>query len=112
MKVIDRDLLKHIDWLTIGIVLALFTIGIISIASIMASPFTGEEQSVSDFLQRLNLEYVERQLVNFGVGLAFFVIVLVLDYHFYKKLANTMYVGIVILLLILVLVGKTSRGVA
>lgn len=112
MKVIDRDLLKHIDWLTIGIVLALFTIGIISIASIMASPFTGEEQTVSDFMQRLNLEYVERQLVNFAVGLAFFVIVLVLDYHFYKKLSNTMYVGIVILLLILVLVGKTSRGVA
>ena len=39
-------------------------------------------------------------------------IVVVLDYHFYEKLANIMYAGIVFLLLLLVLVGKTSRGVA
>lgn len=112
MKVIDRELIKHLDWLTIIIVLALFTIGIISIASIMASPFSGDEQTISDFMQKLNFEYVERQLVNFAVAIAVFVIVVVLDYHFYEKLANIMYAGIVFLLLLLVLVGKTSRGVA
>ena len=78
----------------------------------MASPFSGDEQTISDFMQKLNFEYVERQLVNFAVAIAVFVIVVVLDYHFYEKLANIMYAGIVFLLLLLVLVGKTSRGVA
>lgn len=45
MKVIDGKLLKHLDWLTIFVVLALFAIGIVSIASIMASPFSGGKRA-------------------------------------------------------------------
>lgn len=112
MKVIDKNLLKHLDWVTIIVVLMLFSIGIISIASIMASPFTGTEQSLSDYMQRLNLEYVERQLVNFAVGLAGLIILLVMDYHILKSITKPLYLGIVGILLILVALGKTSRGVA
>ena len=112
MKVIDRKLLSHLDWVTVIIVLALFSIGIISIASIMASPFTGTEQTLSDYMQRLNLEYVERQLVNFAVGLAGLIILLVMDYHMLKSFTKPLYIGIVGVLFVLVALGKTSRGVA
>jgi hypothetical protein len=43
----DLKLLKRIDWFTILLVVGLVTFGLISIASIMASPFSGEESSIS-----------------------------------------------------------------
>ncbi len=112
MKVIDKKLLGHLDWLTIIIVLSLFLVGIISITSIMASPFSGEEQSVSDYMERLNLEYVEKQMVNFLVGIAGLIVIIIIDYHMLKRFAKLLYIGIVAFLLLLVVMGKTSRGVA
>lgn len=112
MKVIDKNLLRHMDWVTVLLVLVLFAIGVVSIAGIMASPFSGDEQSISDYMQHLNLEYVERQLVNFAVGFAALIIVIVLDYHMFAKFAYFLYAGIVGLLFLVVALGKTSRGVA
>ena len=108
---LDRKLLKQIDWVTIVLVLALVAIGLISIASIMASPFDGDEASVSDYLAKLNLNYVQRQGVNFLVGIAAFLIVIVFDYSFFKLLIKYAYIGNVALLLILFTVEKT-RGIA
>ncbi|MEG1559860.1 MAG: rod shape-determining protein RodA [Clostridia bacterium] len=112
MKVIDKKLLHHLDYVTIIVVLALFFIGIMSIASIMASPFSGTEQNVSDYVEKLNLDYVEKQLVNFAVGLAGLIVALVVDYQLYKSIIKFLYAGIVGLLIVLVILGKTSRGVA
>lgn len=108
---LDRKLLKQIDWVTIVLVLVLVAIGLISIASIMASPFDGDEASVSDYLAKLNLNYVQRQGVNFLVGIAAFLIVIVFDYSFFKLLIKYAYIGNVALLLILFTVEKT-RGIA
>lgn len=112
MKVIDRKLLKNLDWITIIVVLALFIIGIVSIASIMASPFSGDESGISDYMEKLNLEYVEKQLVNFAVGFAALLVVLVIDYNILKGMIKYIYIGAVAILLLLVVMGKTSRGVA
>ena len=112
MKVIDGKLLKQIDWLTFIIVLALFIIGITSIASIMASPFSGEESSVSDYMEKLNMQYVEKQLVNFAVGLVAMSVFIILDFNVYKSLINYAYFAFIAILLLLVIMGKTSRGVA
>lgn len=112
MKVIDLKMLKHLDWVTIIVVLLLFLIGITSIASIMASPFSGEEASISDYMEKLNLQYVEKQIVNFAVGFAAFIIVLVIDYNALKVLIKYAYIVFLIILLVLVVFGKTSRGVA
>ncbi|MBQ9949724.1 MAG: rod shape-determining protein RodA [Clostridia bacterium] len=112
MKVIDGKMLKHLDWVTVIIVLTLFIIGIVSIASIMASPFSGTESNMSDYMEKLNLQYVERQLVNFAVGLAVLMVTLIIDYNALKGLVNYAYFAFIGLLLILVVVGKTSRGVA
>lgn len=108
---LDRKLLKQIDWVTIVLVLALVAIGLISIASIMASPFDGDEASVSDYIEKLNLNYVQRQGVNFLVGVAAFLIMIVFDYSFFKLLIKYAYIANVALLLILFTVEKT-RGIS
>jgi hypothetical protein len=55
---IDLKMLKKIDWATILLVLLLVGFGLVSIASIMATPFDGTESSLNDFIARLNLNYV------------------------------------------------------
>ena len=107
----DSKMLKQIDWFTIAVVFALVAIGLISIASIMASPFDGNESSISDYAAKLNLNYVQKQAVNFLVGLAAFLVIIVFDYSFFKVLIKYAYLGNVALLLILFTVEKT-RGIA
>lgn len=88
----------------------LVAFGLTSIASIMASPFSGDEASVSDYLEKLNLEYVKKQIVNFMVGLAGMMIMLVFDYQIYRQLIKYAYVGILGLLFVLFLI-EDVRGV-
>ena len=66
---LDKDIFKQFDWLTVLLVLALVAIGLVSITSIMADPFSGEEVALADYLEKLNLTYVQRQAVNFLVGI-------------------------------------------
>lgn len=107
---IDKKLLKHIDWFTILLVLALVGIGLISLASIMASPFDGEESSISDYMAKLNLQYVKKQIVNFLVGFAALIIVVIFDYQLFKPIIKFLYAGNVAVLLALFAVEKT-RGI-
>ena len=112
MKLIDGKLLRHLDWVTIICVLALFITGIISIASIMASPFSGEEHAISDYMAKLNMQYVEKQIVNFAVGFVAFIVVLIIDYNAFKGFMKYIYFAFIGILLVLVVFGRTSRGVA
>lgn len=108
----DIKLLKRIDWLTILLVVALVTFGIISIASIMASPFSGDESSIGDYMDKLNLTYVSKQAVNFMIGAAAFLIIIIFDYQqVFKPLIKYAYIGIVGLLVLLIAMDKTQRGI-
>ncbi|OQB25194.1 MAG: Rod shape-determining protein RodA [Firmicutes bacterium ADurb.Bin182] len=111
MSILDKKLIKNLDYFTIAVVFALVCFGLVSIASIMASPFDGKEATLSDYIQKLNLEYVERQIVNFLVGIAAMLIVLVIDYHMLKGFINYIYYANVALLLILLLAGESTRGI-
>ena len=106
----DKDLLKQIDWFTLVLVVLLVTIGLISIASITADPFSGEEASLSDYMEKLNLYYVKKQAVNFLVGVAAFLFVIAIDYKVYKLVIKYAYLAIVALLLILLTTTKV-RGI-
>ncbi|MBQ9832473.1 MAG: rod shape-determining protein RodA [Clostridia bacterium] len=106
-----RRFFRYIDIITVLIVLALVGMGLVSIANVMASPFDGSESSLADFTSRLNLQYVEKQAVNFLVGLAGFLIVLVIDYEYLKPVIKYFYFANVFLLLVLFLVDKT-RGIS
>ena len=89
----DLKLLKRIDWFTILLVVGLVTFGLISIASIMASPFSGEESSIGDYTAKLNMVYVNKQAVNFMVGAAAFLIIIVFDYQqVFKPLIKFAYI--------------------
>ena len=113
MGVADKKQLRHnLDWITILLVLALVCFGLISIASILASPFEGTEQSIGDYMEKLNLEYVSRQIVNFLVGLAAMLVVLLVDYQSFKPFIKYVYAANLLLLVILLLVGESTRGVA
>ena len=41
MSLFDKKYLKRIDWVTVGIVLALVVFGTIALASVQAKPFDG-----------------------------------------------------------------------
>ena len=106
----DFKLLKNIDWITILLVLALFCFGLVSIASIMATPFEGDEASISDYIEKLNLLYVQRQAINFMVGVAAFLVMIVLDYSVFKVLGKYAY-GIMLGLLLILFAVEATRGV-
>lgn len=108
---VDLKMLKKIDWATILLVLLLVGFGLVSIASIMATPFDGTESSLNDFIARLNLNYVKKQAVNFLVGIAAFLIVIVFDYQVYKPLIKFIYIGNLGLLALLLIASKTTRGI-
>lgn len=106
----DSSLLKRIDWITILLVLALFAIGLLSISSIMADPFDGTEASLSDYTDKLNLYYVEKQIVNFLIGIAAFLVFLVIDYKTFRYLIKYAYVGC-LLLLVLIFATDKVKGI-
>jgi len=107
----EGSLIKRIDWLSILLVLILFGIGLISIASIMADPFDGTEQSWEDYYDKLNLYYVEKQIGNFLIGLAAMLIFMVVDYKIFRYVIKYAYLGILALLLLLFAMEKT-RGIS
>lgn len=105
-----ESIIAHFDWFTLVTVFALVAFGLISLASIMATPFTGEEQGLSAYVEKLNLEYVVRQAQNFMVGIAAMLVILVFDYEIYKPLINYAYIGIIALLALLYAVGAVRGG--
>ena len=102
---------KSVDWITILIVLGLVAFGLITIANVWADPFTGQEQGLQDIVEKLNFEYVKKQIVNFLVGLAALLVLLVIDYNLYRSFIKYVYIVNVALLVFLLLSGASSRGV-
>ena len=110
MSLYDKKDFKSIDWFTVIVVFALVGFGLIALASVQATPFDGTEKSLSDIIAKLNLEYVQRQAVNFLVGLAAMIVFMLFDYNIFKSLIIYAYVGIVGLLTLLFIFGKVRGG--
>ena len=110
MSLYDKKDFKSIDWFTILLVLALVGFGIVALCSVLATPFDGSEQDLSDILAKLNLDYVQRQAINFLIGLAAMIVVMLFDYNIFKPLSIVAYIGIVGLLAMLFLFGKVRGG--
>ena len=83
MSLFDKKYLKRIDWVTVGIVLALVVFGTIALASVQAKPFDGTEHGIADYMDKLNMEYLQKHITNFLVGLAAMIIFLVFDYSIF-----------------------------
>lgn len=110
MSLYDKKDFKSIDWITIIIVFALAAFGMIALCSVLANPFDGTEQGLGDIIAKLNLDYVQRQAINFLVGLAAMIVVMLFDYNIFKPLSIFAYIGIVGLLGMLFVFGKVRGG--
>ena len=87
MSLFDKKYFKHIDWMTVAIVLGLVAFGTIALASVMATPFDGTEASLSDYMSRFNMEYLTKHITNFLIGCAAMLVVIVFDYSIFKSLS-------------------------
>ena len=110
MSLYDKKDLKSIDWFTIVMVFALVGFGLVALASVLATPFDGTEKGLSDIIAKLNLDYVQRQAINFLIGLAVMIVVMLFDYDVFKPLIIYAYIAIVGLLAMLFVFGKVRGG--
>ncbi len=102
---------QNIDWITLVLVVGLVAFGIVTIANVLADPFTSTQTSLSDIMSNLNLEYVQKQIVNFLVGLAALFAMLAIDYSLFRHAIKYIYIVNVFLLVLLLIISEDSRGV-
>ncbi|MDO4567945.1 MAG: FtsW/RodA/SpoVE family cell cycle protein [Clostridia bacterium] len=110
MHSLERNPVKKIDWLTIILVLGLVAFGLVSLSSIMATPLSGTEQSITDYIDKLNMEYITRQAQNFLIAAAACIVVTLFDYEIFKTFAPWTYLFVLLLLLLLFAVGVIRGG--
>lgn len=108
----NKGLWKNLDWPTVILVCVLFFIGLITIVNVTASPFTGEESTVSEFFDRLNLSSAVRQLAFFCVGMVMMFMITMIDYHAITPYIKWMYLLMLLLLLAVLFFGSRQRGTA
>lgn len=110
MSLFNKESLKRIDWFTLIIVLALVAFGTVALASVMAKPFDGSESGFADYWSKFNVEYLQKHVINFMIGFAAMIIVLLLDYSFIKPFALWIYAAVIGLLALLFVFGKVRGG--
>ncbi len=99
----DRNrIIGKIDWLTVGIYLALVMIGWFSIFS---AKFDEMHPSIFDFSKEYG-----KQLVWIGVALFIGFVVLLIDAKFFNAFSLWIYVVVLATLLLLLVYGKATKG--
>ena len=93
-----RRYLQHYDYTLLILTIALVVFGLIMIHSVQPSVPEG------------SLNFVQRQLIWFGVGAVAMMIVTLIDYRMLGALTLPMYIGVVAVLGLVALVGDTSFG--
>jgi rod shape determining protein RodA len=86
--------------------------GLIAIANATASPFTGEETSISDYLSNINFKYVILQFMWFIVGLIAMFVIMFPDYHNLGDYTVWIYWINIALLILVLLMNNTIRGIS
>jgi rod shape determining protein RodA len=88
---------RHFDFLLLGAVALLVLLGIVEIRSAVA-----DNVSLADSAQR--------QATFAAIGLVILLAATVIDYHFWRSLARLLFIGILLLLLYVELIGTESFG--
>ena len=97
-RMIDSRGLDHFEWQFLTIILAILGIGVVSI------------YSVTHTQQSSGLPVYLKQIMWIGVGAAAFLVMFTVDYHKISRLAYPLYAFVLVLLVVVLLMGKTSRG--
>jgi rod shape determining protein RodA len=97
-RMMDSRGFDHFEWRFLTVVLAILTLGVISI------------YSVTHAQQGSGLPLYLKQVVWVGIGAVAFLIMFTVDYHKISRLAYPLYAIVLVLLVIVLVMGKTSRG--
>ena len=100
----------RVDILTIVLVTALVLFGLITLLNVLSDPFDGTETTFAAFWDRLNFQFFSRQVANILISLAALIPLAIIDYEKYKPFTKVAYIVCLILLLLLVVAGKSTRG--
>jgi rod shape determining protein RodA len=95
---IDRRLITNFDWGFLFLVLLIAGIGVVNISSATAS------YSMQD------TSYALRQIYWILIGICIVIMVCSIDYHLFEDMAYWFYGILILLLLVVLLMGKTSMG--
>jgi rod shape determining protein RodA len=87
-----------VDWSLVGVIVSLLVIGVVTIYSVTSNG------------QRANFPIFAKQTIWIAVGTLAFVVVASLDYHKLARLSYILYGLGLVLLVIVMISGKTSRG--
>jgi rod shape determining protein RodA len=96
--VIDRRLLTNFDWKILLLIIAIAALGIVNIYSASAS------------YKLVGMSYPVKQLIWFLIGIFLIVVTCSIDYHILEDLAYWFYGILIVLLLLVLIAGKTSMG--
>ncbi len=94
---VDRRALQNFDWVLFGLLVFLIGVGLVNLAS-----STHTDTGMSDA--------VRRQLLSLGLGGAVLVVVVLIDYRQYERLAVPVYVGSLALLALTLVIAPMTRG--
>ena len=98
---VDRRLLQNFSWSLFGLVALLMAAGVGNLVS-ATLPFGGENVGIS--------AEVRRQLLSMGLGGGLMLVVLLVDYRHFERLALPFYAICVLLLLLTLVVAPVTRG--
>jgi rod shape determining protein RodA len=95
---IDRRLIQNFDWLLLLLTFAIMTVGL---ATLYSALFSGGE---------VHSTVVKRQLYWLGIGAVVMILTFSLDYQWFERFAYPAYVIGLLMLLAVLLFGKTVSG--
>lgn len=111
MKKQSLEKRKGIDYILLCGVGALLIFGLITLLQVLSDSFDGTEATFQAVWDRLNFSFFNRQVGNILISLVVAVPIALMDYEKYKPFLKMAYVLNVLLLAILLIAGKTTRGI-
>ncbi len=99
MVILDRRSIQNFDWVLVGLVVILASMGIINLMSASAA---GVEGGMSDI--------VRRQMASMVGGLLVMMVVAFIDYRHVERFAPVIFAGVLILVASTLVVGSVTRG--
>lgn len=97
-RVLDSRKFDYFEWRFIAVILAILSIGVLSIYS---ATYTQPSNGLPLYL---------KQVVWIAIGAGAFLVMFTFDYHKIARLAYPIYAVVLVLLVVVLVMGKTSRG--
>lgn len=94
-----REFWRYFDFWLLGAVLALSIFGIVMIRSAIA----GNEELAG---------LVQRQTIYVAAGLVVLIVVALIDYHYFASISRLLYIGTIVLLVVIFIIGEVQFGSA